>query len=266
MRIIHQIGEIWSGEQARKLSERGISVIENEFSYIKVEPDVFKTIKDLVIKPHVIHAVAAEFNKDDLDHAEYVAFTGLRSFGYPQPEDTFDYLDDVYDTTNHCKTCRIVGGVQKGPFRIKTDKLKYGAFGLEWTHDEIFLSREIYQNYFRNRGIGFKPVLIHRTGKESENFVQLEIKEVPWNFEMSDMKFEFCSDCNRKNYSPLFLDFLPPIPKLPVPAIFHGKEYFGNGAEAFKMIYISQEIRQIFIKNRLARWYNFTPLRKVRLT
>lgn len=113
MKIIHNIGERWKKEQVESLTRFGFTVREDVFSYIRVEPHQFELIKDIVMPSRPVHAVGASFDKVDMEAADWLALGGLITFGYPQPHDTFDFLDVVYDTSHHCKKCGVNRGRRK---------------------------------------------------------------------------------------------------------------------------------------------------------
>jgi hypothetical protein len=132
---------------------------------------------------------------------------------------------------------------------------------LEWIHDEIFVKRDVYDSVFQPLGVGSWPVLIHRSGEESKSIVQLDLPECDWDFDMSGMQFEVCAECGRKKYRVMPMDFLPPLNGQPPNQIFRGREYYGSGGQADKRIFLSQELRQILLAKKMARWYQFYPMR-----
>jgi len=261
MKIVHSIGRRWEKDQVESLARFGIFVKKDIFSYINLETVQFDLLKDVVMRSNRIYAFGADFDKTDLTSAEWLALTGLVTFGYPQPEDTFDFLDHVYDTSNSCKSCGIILGTQKNPFRIKSDKTKLQAFQLEWIGDEIFVTKELYEAVFLDLGIGSWPVIIHSTGTESKNVVQLDLPECTWDFDMTGMPFETCSNCGQKKFQVRPLDFLPSLNGRPPKGIFRGREFYGSGGKADKRIYISQKLRQEFLERKIAKWHQFYPLK-----
>lgn len=263
MRILHNIGERWEKNQVELLACLGIRVEENVFSYLRVGSDQFELIEDIVMPNHPVYVVGANFDKGDLDQANWLALTGLAPFGYPQPDGTFEFLDVVYNTIDHCKKCGINRGPQKNPFRIKSDKTKRPAFQLEWIYDEIFVKRELYNDIFSPMGISYWPVLIHGSGKESVNFVQLDLRECDWDFDMSGMQFEVCAECGQKKYRVMPMDFLPSLNGQAPNHIFRGREYYGSGGQADRRIFLSQELRQKFLSLKITRWHQFYPLKSV---
>jgi hypothetical protein len=261
MKILHSVGKRWEKDQVESLSRFGIEVKEDIFSYVSIERDQFELIKDIIMRPNRVYFVGADFDKADMEAADWLALTGLVAFGYPQPDGTFDFLDVVYDTSHHCKKCGVNRGRQKNPFRISSDKTKMPGFQLEWIHDEIFVKREVYDDIFLPLGIEFWPVLIHRSGQISEHVVQLDLPECDWDFDLSGTQFEICEECGKKKYQVTPMDFLPPLNGEPPNQIFHGREYYGSGGQADRRLFLSQELRQKLMMLKIARWHQFYPLR-----
>lgn len=260
MKQIHHIGNRWTTTEVKLLNSIGISVEEDVFSYINVESDQFELIKDAVMSRCPGYAFGAEFDKADLNRARWLALTALTAHGYPQPDSYWD-AGMVYDVSNQCKRCGLGRGRQLHPFHIKSDKIRLQAFQLEWVYDEIFVKRDLYDEMLAPLEIGFWPVLLHRSGKESDQVVQLDLPKCDWNFDMSGMQTEYCSECDRSKYVVRPIDFLPPLNGKPPNQIFHGREFFGSGAQALKRIYLSQEIRQELLTRKLAKWHQFYPLK-----
>jgi hypothetical protein len=260
MRLIHYVGKTWNSDEASFLKRFNINVKEGKHSYIKPDVEVFEHIRERIMEPHLIHGVAADFTKEDLDNAEWVALRGLSPFGYPQPEETFDYIYDVYETSRYCEPCGIIDGPQENSFRIRSDRTKLLAFQLEWTYDEIFVERALYQDLFKGLGVGSRPAIIHRSGKESERFVQLDLEVYDRELEMNNFEFELCLVCHRKKYRRMLVDFLPPFPVSPTRAIFQGREFFGSGGSAFRLIYLTQELRRDLMDRKIARGHQFEPV------
>lgn len=263
MRKMHHIGETWKLDQVISLAKYRIFVVEGVFSYIHVDPDEFELIKGIVFRDQPIHVFGADFDTADLDNADWLALNGLQTFGRPQPDDNFDFLDLVYDMSKKCEKCGIFEGKQKQPFRIKSDKTKLAAFQLEWINDEVFVGRDIYEDLFQPIGLGFWPVLIHRSDEISERLVQLDIPESDWQFDMKGMPFEVCSGCNEKKYQVRPLDFLPNLNRRTPNEIFRGLEFYGSGGQADKRIYLSQRLRQELMKRKIAKWFQFYPLKSM---
>ncbi|MDM7923542.1 MAG: hypothetical protein QUS14_14685, partial [Pyrinomonadaceae bacterium] len=258
MKIVHSIGKHWEKDQVESLASLGFEVEEDVFSYISVEPEQFELIKEVVMRPNRIYSVGAVFDKADLNGAEWLALTALGGTAYPQPELSWE-VGMVYDVSDRCKKCGLNRGRQRHPFRIRSDKTRLQAFQLEWVYDEIFVQRPLYDEMFAPLGIGYWPVLIYRTGKESENVVQLDLPECDWSFDMTGLRTEDCTECGQRKCVVRPMDFLPPLNGEPPNQIFRGQEFFGSGAQAVKRIYLSQEIRQELLTREITRWHQYYP-------
>lgn len=155
---------------------------------------------------------------------------------------------------------QIAAGKQFRPFRVKTDKTRIELFQLEWVYDEIFSSIPLYEQVFEPLGIEAIPVIVHRSGLESDKIVQLKLPECDWAFDMSGVVTEKCPTCRNEKYLVRPTDYLSPLAGKPPAEIFFGKEWFGSGAMVTRRVYLSQEFRQTLLRRKLAKWFQFYPL------
>ncbi len=187
-----------------------------------------------------LEGVAARFSEADLDAAKFLRIAGNDS-GYPQPESVSGYLAATYDLSDYCGHCGI-GKKQTAPFRLKGQPAlrDNSILQLNWVPDEYFVTRATWEALFKPLGIGMRTVVVNRTGLEIASVVQLEIPHV-CDLTVGDASSEECSRCNRKKYSPSFRGFLPkPIaPKTP---IFKSAQSFGTGAQAFKLVIVTDAL------------------------
>jgi len=260
MKIVHQIFKRWEYKQVQKLAEHGIKVVEDELSTIYLDDNKYQPLKREFEEWKVMHGEAAEFTKTEINRASWLNLTGLKNKSYPQPED--NYLKFTYNLEEYCPQCGI-GAVQKDLFRVedRLEKTNEKIFQLHWVYDEIFLNIEIYEKFFLRQNIGFKAVKLFPSDKVSQKLVQLDIKSTEWDFDLADVQFVICERCCRKKYSPTLLDFFPKFDGGDCFQLFKGKEYFGNGGRAFKLIFISQILKRILIENKLMKWYQSKPVR-----
>jgi hypothetical protein len=262
MKLIVSVRADWTMEQVNALQSFGIFDAKTERrSSINLEPVIFEQLKEVLISvPHTRCVKRAVFDKLDIANARWLVLAGLSEFGYPQPEDTFDYLYDVYDMKNYCEGCGINKGEQKGSFHIKSDKIKAKMSQLYWTNDQVFVKKEIYESFFKPKNILSRPVIIHRSGKISEEIVQLDLTQCDWQSDFSYQNIEVCKICNTTKYNFMPQDFFPAFPREPEIEMFHSVEHFGSGAAAFKLIYLSQDICRFMIDEKIARWHQFYPV------
>jgi hypothetical protein len=113
---------------------------------------------------------------------------------------------------------------------------------LNWVFDEFFVEKAVWQNTFAPLDVGFRRVVLQRTGAELDNLVQLDIQHsVDVNVDHLD-NFKDCQRCGRRKYWPKYL--LGPYPN-PMPtdaAIFISNQYFGDGLKAFNLVFVSNRL------------------------
>jgi rRNA maturation protein Nop10 len=259
---MHHIYNNWSQEEVESMAGFGYAVEEGSKALQIEEDESYFKIKPLLEKWEVMDVKYPEFTKEELDSAEWLVFNGNWDNGYPMPDGDGSYKNITYDLTEYCNECGQ-GLVQKAPFRIKSEP-KWGKqkmFNLNWIPDEIFSEKDFYTKFFKPMGVGSRPVLIHKTGKEAETAIQLELPVFNQDLDVSNFPYEICKTCGRKKYHALIADFIHSYKIDPPFTIFKGKEYFGSGGSAFRRIFLSQEIRQGLLKNKAAKPTMFIPLR-----
>jgi hypothetical protein len=262
MKVMHHVFSNWESSEVQIMAEFGFVVAEGTMAIQIEENEKYFKIKPYLDKWEVVNMVYPEFTDEELNMAKWLIFGGNWDNGYPQPESDGTYLDHTYDLSDYCKNCGC-GGTQKAPFRIKSEP-KWGKnkiFQLFWIGDEIFSEINFYNDFFAPLGIGSRAVLIHKTGKEAENTVQLELPMFNEDLDVSNFPFETCPVCSRKKYKALIPDFIHKYHSEPPFPIFKGKEYFGSGGMGFKRMFVSQDVRQGLLKNKTSKPKQFIPLR-----
>ena len=203
---------------------------------------------------------STEFTASELNHASYLKMGCNWHHGYPMPDDDFGYCSVTYE--HFCDKCGI--GKQKAPFRMRS-KPQWGKrhiFRLHWVYDEYFVLPEVWEEVFKPVGIGSLPVLHHRTGKELETVVQLNIEKVataPLNTE--GLSCEICTVCGTKRYKPISRGFQPALTSAQDEPIFKTLEYFGSGASSSKTVIVLAKLYQVIEKEKL-KGVVFYPLAK----
>jgi hypothetical protein len=262
MKKMHHIANDWGDEEIEVMAKHGI-VLGYGTKAIQIEEnETYFKLKPYFDKWKVVNMPYALFTKEEQCEAELLAFLGNWDNGYPEPERDQKYFEETYDLSNYCKKCGS-GATQKAPFRIKSEPKwgKHKIFQLTWVGDEIFSEKAFYSTFFEPLGIGSRPVLIHKTGEESQTAVQLELPVIAENLNLEGWKFEICTECERKKYTPKITNFVPMYSsKIPAP-IFKGQEYFGSGRGAFKRVVVTQNVMQGLIDVKTAAPVQFVPLR-----
>jgi hypothetical protein len=209
-------------------------------------------VSELLKRFKVIDTSTTGYSDVELGSAAVLGVLGASPKGYPEPSGNFGYLAKTFDLTEYCDLCGI-GARQVAPFRLKkVPKLQSSVLQLNWVFDELFVDGSIWRKVFEPFGIGFRPTVLHRTGVELDDLVQLDIRRaVDVNVEQLK-KFKDCRRCGRRKYWPKYLGGPYPPPVVADAAIFRSKQYFGDGLLAFNLVFISNrlfhEIRSIGLR------------------
>jgi hypothetical protein len=181
-----------------------------------------------------------EFSEAEMNSAAALNLISTGNRGYPQPEASLGYLDATYDLSEYCKACGL-GLRQVRPFRfLKELELKRTVLQLNWVFDEFFVSREVWAKVFERFGVGFWPVVSHRTGLELEKIVQLRITHEV-DVKIEDIVPQACRACGRPKAQMSFRGFAPEPSCIPA-ALFKSRQAFGPGSLSYRRVMASQEI------------------------
>lgn len=255
MKYIYEIYGKWTAQEVLSL-EKELNVKIGLYSFY-IEEDYLLRLKQLLKdKQYDIHQYAI-FSKEDIFQADYCNLSDFYSCGYPKPDHDFGYMNLTYDLTDYCEECGV-GKVQKDAFRI-SKVAKHKMFGLGWVYDELFVYKDVYESIFKPFGIDCREVKRYWQEYTIDSIVQLVIPETDEPLYFPEcFEREICPKCNIPKYTPHIVDFFP-LHKNPIAPIYKGAEYFGSGYEARKNIYVSAKLRDILIKNKLAKYFFFTP-------
>lgn len=201
------------------------------------------------------------------------------SFGYPQPEKDFEYINVTYDTSKACSTCNI-GLEQKSEFRLKNKpKVKNSHFlGLNWVFDQVFVKQEVKDIFEKENitGLEFSLPLINKTGLPIIELYQLRVDNLlSEGLITNNLKSEVCEISKDKSVLKFLMANKSKLTKGP----FCGKTkynfpqgencikikaeelenktdflrldyYFGSGSSANKPIIISEKVKQIIDREK----------------
>ena len=204
------------------------------------------------------------FSQQDLDEAPYLEISA-REKGYPQPEKDFQYLKASYDLSQYCDQCGT-GAVQSAPFRFKGEP-KWGRnsiMTLNWVHDELFVTPELWETVFKPFGVGCGVVLKHKTGDKLKTVVQLVTDEVtaPPLKGIERFSSETCTKCDRKKYILQIKDYWPPFDGPMEDHVCRTKEWFGSGFSAMRPIIVKKDIYDA-LKEHKAKGIAWHPTKKL---
>lgn len=189
-----------------------------------------------------------EYSIEEIETADYFVLKDWYGCGYPQPDRNFKYESISFDSSKICQGCGC-GRIQTNNLRV--NKLsKHGFWGFSaWLFDEIFVSKNVYNEVFAPYGIEKRDVI--KAGKKLEDVFQLIIPVIGEPIDLSDRKQEICTVCGETKYTmqhfayPFF-----PLHNHPLPGIYKTKEYFGSGHEAQHVLIISKDIVNKLLKSK----------------
>ncbi|MEE9362424.1 MAG: hypothetical protein V3U92_07495 [Cellulophaga sp.] len=203
------------------------------------------------------------FSKEELDQGRVYDLidTGV-SKGFPLPEDTFE--DDIF--TYDCRKCES-GKKQKAPFRITKPKWKKNEVNFTLRdRDFIFFKKDFFQEVLAPLGLKSREVIIHNTGKITEDVVQLIIPEAKSKLLIEGTTYDRekpCEKCNIKQYSIQTLDFFPAFENKFEFLICKTKEEFLGGR---RRIIITKTFCDLLVKHKVIKFNtnHLTPMVKVK--
>ena len=255
MQVMYRFYADWNTKQRHFLKQYDI-VPEQGFASIDVfesqqAKELLKTIKSWDVNEYY----GTEFSKEDIRNSDLYAFIGVWENGYPQPEGIEEYQNATYDTSKCCKECGT-GLIQDRPFRLKRN-VNWGnkiMFELGWVYDEIFMKKNVFDNYFKNQfSLKCRNVVIHKTSKIVKDVVQIEIPTINQNMKMKNYEFKICKTCNRKIYTPQIKGFIPNFDGGTGDyQIFRSIEFFGEiGGNPNQRIFITKKFYQTLVEHKL---------------
>lgn len=260
MKILRRICATWTKKQIDVLGKYGLKVSEGFDCFNVEENEQYVELKNYFDQWGIFDVRFFEYSKHEILNAKYCIVSGCNVGGYPMPDGDFGYIELTYDTSNYCDKCGS-GAVQKDSFRLKNVP-KHIIFQLTWVYDELFVNIDVYYRIFKPLGITYKDVSLVKGDKKIDSVVQLIIPEITELLNLSDYRSQTCSNCGQVKYEAQAQGFFP-IQENPLPHIYKSKEYFGDGAAANKKIFISAELRDVLIKEKIMKYQWFTPCKDI---
>jgi hypothetical protein len=236
----------------------GIHLEINKCScFVLAESDPkFEKVMALPEEMRCVSFVSTKFSKIDLNNARHIRIGTDWHHGYPQPEDDFKYINQVYEITRFCWTCGQKR-IQTNPFQMKKEP-KWGKkhiLQMYWIFGNLFVKPEIWEQVFKPFGVGAREVLHYKKNTPLETVVQLIIPELNIHHKLDGCEKETCPVCKRDKYSPICRGFIPSLNAIPNAPIFKTADYFGYGLEAYNLILVNQELYQCIVKHKLRGLY-----------
>ncbi len=190
-----------------------------------------------------VDVINTTFSTDELSSAPWLELVPDWHHGYPQPEQSFQYLEETYDLSGYCPKCGV-GLRQVAPFLFKREP-KWGRNQLlqvHWVFDEFFTTPEVWSTVFEPFGIGFRPVLTPG-GNELKNVVQL-VSDIGADVSTSGLTPETCVRCGRTKYLPATRGCFPALTGDSENPVVKTQQWFGSDASAHHCVLVAQEVRR----------------------
>jgi hypothetical protein len=252
VRIVHRVSNNIDPAKQQELLSLGVVVgIGFETFLIDESSPSWEGIRYLIDKWHCIDYVETKFTASELATVDYLQVMPAWHHGYPQPED--DFPSPTYDLANYCQKCGI-GKAQNAPFRMKREPNwgKKHILQLNWVFDEFFVLPEVWEGVFKPIGIGYLPVVQHRTGKELRTVVQLNInKMVQLDALIEEYPSKTCEVCGHKKYLPICRGYFPPFTTDPSCQLCRTREYFGSGGSAWNATIVANQLYRVLLERKL---------------
>jgi hypothetical protein len=246
--------------------------------YLFEDDQHFSEIKQSLLKFEFIPQITTLYEKSDIEKADWFAINP-KPIQYPQPESNFGYLAASFDSLNYCKLCGM-NKIQKAPLRLKSEPntSSNSFYGLHWLFDAIFVNEEakLMLELEKVKGINFSKPVVHKSNKEVASIHQLHIETTlakgfdNYNTKTITCKIKNEEKCNNnenlnccgrlKYHHPLIGGYVFDKAVFnPEFEIVQSHEYFGSGANASKLIFVSKRIKKLIEKAKL-RGLAFTPV------
>jgi len=200
------------------------------------------------------------FSTMELEEAKYYELRATGdSKGDPQPQSSFENKMFNFE----CESCKN-GKEQIAPFRIKQIKWKNGQVNFTLRDpDYIFFKKDFYQAILKPLGLKSKEVIFHKTGKVSEDIVQLEIPLSESKLHIANSAYDNeipCDECKVKQYSVQTLDYFPSFEEEFDFHICRTQEEFLGGR---KRIIISKNFCNLLVKHKILKFntWELTPMK-----
>ncbi|SMC44410.1 hypothetical protein [Cellulophaga tyrosinoxydans] len=193
------------------------------------------------------------FSKKDLKDSEnYVLEICAPATGFPQPEDG-SYASITFNS--ECGEYQV-NKTQISSFQINKMNWKKNqvAFTLNGEPDYMFVKRDFFLTVFEPLGLKSRDVIIFKTGKVSNDTVQLVVPIAESNLKIERSLYDIHDpkdSCNSKQYGVQTMDFFPPFEKEFKFLICKTKEEFFGGR---KRIIINKYFCDILVKNGIIKY------------
>jgi rRNA maturation protein Nop10 len=250
MKTIHRLAFTYDSRIRAFVTELGLPFEEGYFCVCKINENDprWHTLSEMLKLNNINEfesgdMVHTEFTKKELSAAPNLAIYAKGHTGYPEPSDDMSYMELTYNLDDYCAKCGM-GAYQKAPFRFKKAPVwgQKNIMQLNWVFDEFFVTPEIWRDLFEPFGIGCRPVVLNKSGRELDTVVQLDITELVdlSSDDLADAPFETCVHCGRLKYLPI--GRFDPAPGPTSAPMFRSKQFFGSGGAANRLVMVSNAV------------------------
>ncbi|SHJ18729.1 hypothetical protein SAMN02745165_01740 [Malonomonas rubra DSM 5091] len=259
MKIIHRISLTVTPEIQKELKKMNIDV-EQGFDAFEIDEtnSCWLDLEEKVESWKAVDTVSTKFTKEEMAGAKWLRMISEWHHGYPQPnENEFGYLKVTYDSEKMCEKCGI-GAFQKSPFVFKKDPTwgKRSILQVNWVFDEFFAKPELWDEIFKEFGVGHREVF-DRNNKKLSSVLQLEIKD------KIDIRIdnggEICCQCGQLRLPPTIKGFFPAACGDFDTHIAKTNIYFGSGASSYRAVVVSSDLYKA-ISSKKVKGVKFHPL------
>jgi hypothetical protein len=192
--------------------------------------------------------VHSEFSDEEMNQAEFFLISSSKILGFPQPDSDDTWRKNSFDVSQQCSNCGI-GAHQTSPLTMKkqprwTKKRNCGT--LNWLLSEIFCAENDLAPLISDFSLDTLAVHLGARGRHMEGVLQLHPSESFAVRATSENQSSVCKSCRRSRFSFSYVGYAP-SPLYPWTDVFRTVEWFGDGADSFRPIYVSAKLRNAMV-------------------
>lgn len=230
-------------------------------------------ISEFLKRTHFLVLTDMVFSKEELLAAPWIRIRTTSRYGYPQPDDNFEYKRITYERNGKCGTCKA-GLSQADAFRLKKipSWKRRHVFAPFWVEDELFVS-DVFADAFKNAGV--TGVEFREVKKNNgldvypgvhQMFVTNHLKEGFLENDASIRETTVCMECGRKTYfqyAHVQESFHKEIFE-GAPDVVKTAERFGQDpVNGVPLMLINQKVYRLLVEKKLDKALKFYPINLV---
>jgi len=255
MDIFHRF--VVHSDDETRLSRNGVRIAELGAQYdtdtrtfefrISESHPMWDTLESLASKLKIYDLIQTTYSDKELGESKYVNILSKNVSGFPEPSGTQEgWIRASFDQARHCVLCGT-GRHQTAPIRAKSVKRLAGkaqTWQMHWLGDLLFVSRNLYISVFKPCNIEHWPVLTSDGKSVIEDVVQLKWQDVCDVTVPEYVGSAICPRCGIRKYLPYYRGFMPSI-RESSGDIVASNQYYGDGGEAQRWLYLSQDLYRV---------------------